>query len=372
MYPALAVWNALRGEDAGLQTLWVGGEGGMEADLVKREGIPFESIPAAGMHGVGLRALPGNALRLGRGLFAARRILRRFQPEALLFTGGYVAVPLALAARLPGLGFRRPQSALYVPDIEPGLALKTLAYFSDHIALTAPEGQAYFTHHSPAGRAPLSVTGYPVRQSLQPLPQQAARRQLGLEEGLPTLLVYGGSKGARSINRALLGVLGELLADLQVIHLSGQLDWAEVEAARQALAATDAPRAARYHAYPYLHEEMAAALSASDLVIARAGASTLGEFPLFGLPAILVPYPYAWRYQKVNADYLQQRGAAVMVRDADLPAQILPLVRRLMNNGSQRAAMQQAMRSLATPHAAAGIATILRSLAASPNGAKEA
>ncbi len=149
VYPALAVLQALSGKVS--QALWVGGEGGIEADMVKRENIAFEAIPAAGIHGVGLKSLPGNILRLTRGYFASRKILKAFKPDVLLFTGGFVAVPMALAG-IP------VQSLLYVPDIEPGLALKTIARYSDHIALTTPESTKYFK-----GNKPVSVTGYPTR-----------------------------------------------------------------------------------------------------------------------------------------------------------------------------------------------------------------
>ncbi len=132
-----------------------------------------------------------------------------------------------------------------------------------------------------------------------------------MSDQLPILLVFGGSTGARSINRALLAVLPELLKEMQIIHVSGKLDWAEVEAARgqlSGLSGEQADLAQRYRAYPYLHAEMGAALAAADLALSRAGASSLGEFPQAGLPAILVPYPYAWRYQKVNASYLAAAG----------------------------------------------------------------
>ena len=147
-------------------------------------------------------------------------------------------------------------------------------------------------------QAAVRVSGYPTRPELQVWDRQDAFRALELREDLPVVFVFGGSKGARSINRALLAVLPGILPDAQVLHISGSLDWPEIEAASQAL---PAELAERYHPYPYLHEEMGAALSVADLVVSRAGASTLGEFPLFGIPAILVPYPYAWRYQRINA-----------------------------------------------------------------------
>lgn len=341
-------------ETATPTVLWVGSLGGMETDLVKRSGIPFEAIPAAGVHGVGLRNLPGNLAQLGRGYRQAKRVLKCFQPDVLLFTGGYVAVPMALAGR-------KVPTLLYVPDIEPGLALKTLARFADCIALTADESRTYFPRHEN-----ISVTGYPVRPDMKSWTLDEARLVFGLTPDLPTLLVFGGSKGARSINRAVLGVFPDLLAEMQIIHISGWLDWPEVDAKRSAMAVTPGPQSLlmkRYHAYSYLHEEMGAALIAADLVLSRAGASVLGEFPTFGLPAVLVPYPHAWRYQRVNADYLAQHGAALVIEDAQLGEQILFEVRNLLRDVARRQEMQSAMRSLARPLAAQSIAQLLYGLA---------
>jgi UDP-N-acetylglucosamine--N-acetylmuramyl-(pentapeptide) pyrophosphoryl-undecaprenol N-acetylglucosamine transferase len=124
-----------------------------------------------------------------------------------------------------------------------------------------------------------------------------------------------------------------------------------------------------YRAYPYLHDEMGAAMAAADLVVSRAGASCLGEFPQFGLPAILVPYPHAWQYQMVNAQYLEEHGAAVVVKDSDLPAMLLPTVRRLMGDPQSLSRMRSSMGALAEPQAADRIASLLSSLAASGRGA---
>jgi UDP-N-acetylglucosamine--N-acetylmuramyl-(pentapeptide) pyrophosphoryl-undecaprenol N-acetylglucosamine transferase len=334
--------------------LWVGSIGGMEADLVRRSGTPFEAIPAAGVHGVGLRALPGNLAQLARGYRQAKRVLKQYRPNVLLFTGGYVAVPMALAGRkIPTL--------LYVPDIEPGLALKTLARFADCIALTTEASRTYFPRHEN-----VTVTGYPVRPDMKSWRLEEARQALGLTPHLPTLLVFGGSQGARSINRAVLEVLLDLLAEMQVVHISGRLDWSEVEAKRAEIAETPGPQSVlveRYRAFPYLHEEMGAALTAADLVLSRAGASVLGEFPAFGLPAVLVPYPHAWRYQRVNADYLAQHGAAQVIKDENLGEHILPVIQGLMRDATRRQQMQTAMRSLSRPLAAQSIAQLLYGLA---------
>jgi UDP-N-acetylglucosamine--N-acetylmuramyl-(pentapeptide) pyrophosphoryl-undecaprenol N-acetylglucosamine transferase len=344
VYPALSVLQAIQGN---AEVLWIGAEGGMETRLVERSGIPFRTIPAAGVHGIGLRTLPRNLRQLGRGIFASRRILQEFKPDVLFFTGGYVAIPMALA------GWKIP-SLLYVPDIEPGLALNTLARFADKITVTAEDSLRYFKH---PGR--ITMTGYPTRSDLAGWTRQTARRNLGLTDESPVLLVFGGSRGARSINNAVLINLPALLERTQVIHITGELDWPGMEAKMKELSKA---QMAHYHAFPYLHEEMGAALAAADLALSRAGASTLGEYPLFGVPAILVPYPYAWRYQKVNANYLVQHAAAVMLEDATLSDQILPTVNTLLGQPQKLASMRLAMQSLSHPEAAAEIGRQLLAL----------
>ncbi len=320
----------------------------METDLVTRAGVPYTAIPAAGVHGVSLRALPGNILQLGRGTLAASRILASFKPDVLLFTGGYVAVPMAVAGR-------KQPILLYVPDIEPGLALRVLARFADVIALTAEDSRPYF---NPRTRS--VVTGYPTRPELGHWEQSAARQKLGLSGDLPVLLVSGGSKGARTINLPVFQNLPALLALAQVVHITGSLDKPAAESARAAL---PEDLRLRYHVFDYLYEDMGAALAAADLAIGRAGASTLGEYPLFGLPAILVPYQYAWRYQKTNADYLRQHHAAIVLEAGQLDRQLLPTVRQLFGDPERLQAMRQAMHALAKPGAAAQIAGLLRELA---------
>ncbi|MCJ7435921.1 MAG: undecaprenyldiphospho-muramoylpentapeptide beta-N-acetylglucosaminyltransferase [Anaerolineales bacterium] len=347
IYPALAVHSALTSKRANVETLWVGGENGMEAELVKRANIPFAAVPAAGVHGVGLRALPNNLLKLARGMVVARRILRSFRPDVLFFTGGFIAAPMAFA------GWRVP-AMLYVPDIEPALALKVLSLFADSITVTAEASKKFFTRPER-----IHVTGYPLRADLSTWSREKATQRFGLSRGLPTLLIFGGSKGARSINMAALKYINDLLEIAQVIHVSGSLDWPVVEKTMNEL---PAHLKARYHAMPYLHD-MGAAYSVADLVVSRAGASTLGEFPLFGLPAILVPYPHAWRYQKVNADYLAQRGAAVILQDELLESELFSTVKVLLENPTKRESMRRATQILSHTDAAYAIADQLLTLA---------
>jgi UDP-N-acetylglucosamine--N-acetylmuramyl-(pentapeptide) pyrophosphoryl-undecaprenol N-acetylglucosamine transferase len=345
VYPALAVLQAAT--DMVEETLWVGGKGGIEAGLVSRANIPYTQISAAGVHGVGLRALPGNLVKLARGYFEAVKILRSFQPDVIFFTGGYVAVPMALAGR-------KVKTLLYVPDIEPGMALKVLSRFADMIALTDEKSSQYFK-----GKEDLAVTGYPVRNDLIPMTRADALKALGFSDNLPVILVMGGSKGAHSINQVVFDNLETILEKAQLVHLTGAL---EHQAAIEQKQLLQPVLAQRYQVHSYMHDELSAAFSAASLAVCRSGASTLGELPLFGLPAILVPYPYAWRYQKVNADHLVEKGGAVVVENAQLPAQLIPTLNTLLGDENRLAEMSRRMKALAIPHAADRIADLLLNL----------
>jgi UDP-N-acetylglucosamine--N-acetylmuramyl-(pentapeptide) pyrophosphoryl-undecaprenol N-acetylglucosamine transferase len=349
VYPALAVLQALNNE---AEVLWVGGEGGMETDLVARAGFPFKAISAEGVHGVGLRSIRAG-FKLVRGYFQARQLIADFKPDALFFTGGYVAIPVAFAGRdIP--------TVICLPDIEPGRALQLVANFADRIAAPAEDSRQFFPRRK---QGQVLVTGYPVRLDLNRWSRAEAHQVFELDPGKLTLFVTGGSKGAQSINRAIVNGLRELLSQVQLIHIAGETTWPEVKAAAAALPAS---LRANYRPYEYLHDQMGAAYAAADLAVTRAGASSLGELPLFGLPAILVPYPYAWRYQKVNAAYLAEKSAAVVLRDEDLAVELTAGILELIHNKNKRAAMQAAMQALALPNAAHQVAGLIRELVLSP------
>jgi UDP-N-acetylglucosamine--N-acetylmuramyl-(pentapeptide) pyrophosphoryl-undecaprenol N-acetylglucosamine transferase len=332
-----------------VEALFVGEGEGMERDLARRDGVEFAAIQAGALHGVGWRDQLRGALRLARGAAGAYRIVGAFRPDVVLLTGGFVGVPVSVAAWL-----RRAPSVVYLPDVEPGLALKVMARLATKVATTTDASAAYL----PASK--MVVTGYPVRAAFAWAGREAARARLGLPPDARVLLIFGGSKGARSINRALMAALPQLLrrSDRRVVHITGQADWAEVSAARAALPAAERDR---HLAFPYLHEEMVDALAAADLAVCRSGASALGELPAAGLPAVLVPYPHAWRYQKVNAQYLADRGAALILEDGalnDPERGLLSTVERLLEDSERMRAMRAASRRLARPDGAAAIAQL--------------
>ncbi len=348
VYPALAIALALRDIDPEVELTWVGTLTGMEGDLVRRHAIPFIGLPGGGLHGVALLNAVRNGWNLVRAVFVARQAMRTEKPAALLTTGGFVAGPVAVAARLQGV-----PAMVFVPDIEPAQSVKAIARLAQKVAVSVPESLEYF----PEGQG--VVTGYPLGDRITAWTRESGRAALGLDPDERVLLVFGGSRGARSINRAVLANVGALAELATIVHVSGTLDWPEVDAAR---ASMPAPVLARYHAYPYLHEQMGAAMAAADLVICRSGASVLGEFPHFGLPSILVPYPYAWRYQRVNAGWLEKRGAAAVLEDAALSEAIVDTVRRLLGDDVQLQEMAEAARKLARPDAATRAARLLLGL----------
>lgn len=349
MYPALTAVAELRQRCDELDVRWIGSSGGLEQPLIERAGIPFDSIPALGLRGKSPLATLQGLWALGQGYWRSRQLIEYFGPDALFVTGGYVSVPVTLAAWRAGIPV-----LIYLPDIEPGLAIKFLARFADCIAVSVPEAQPFFKPGLTV------VTGYPVRPDLfagsgasRAEARPAARRRLGLSDELPVLLVFGGSRGARSINRALTEHLEAYLEVCQVIHISGTLDADWVQARRAELSPL---LQNRYHATPYLHEEMVTALLAADLVVSRAGASIIGEYPAAGLPAILVPGPFAGAHQALNAAYLARPGAALVVEDADLNRLLKDTVLELITNKETLQSMRQAAQRLAQPEAAARLA----------------
>ncbi len=348
MYPALATAQALlRKKHEGHQLYFIGAVGGLESGLVAASGLDFAAVHAiyAGpLHGVSPLRVLASLFKLKIGTALALYRLRSIRPQVILLTGGWANLPLALAAR----ALRLP-IVIFLPDIEPGLTIRALKRFAAVVALTVDESAEYFPRNKTV------VTGYPLGESRLTATRAEGRAHFELDETRKTLLVFGGSQGARNINLALGEALPRLLDQgLQIIHITGENDWRRMLEQVGSLAGHP-----QYRAFAYLHEEMALALAAADLAVCRAGASTLAELPLFGLPAVLAPYPYAWRYQKVNADYLSERGAAICLRDQDLPAQLSDTVLELIHDDERLAQMRACSRALARHDGADALAKLL-------------
>ena len=300
------------------------------------------------LHGVNLLIKILSLARLMIGVLQSLWILLRHRPNAIFLTGGWVSVPIAVAAQL----YRIPV-VIFVPDVEPARTLKVLGRFAKVITATVDATRQFYPP-----RKTVVETGYPLRHNLQTATRDEGIAYFGLDLDKKTLLVFGGSRGSRAINRAIYGHIDELLSapELQIMHISGKLDAKEVQDAHDELALE---LQSRYYTHDYVHE-MGLAFAAADLVLCRAGASTLGEFPIFQLPAILVPLAYEWHYQEVNADWLASRGAAIRLDEPRLENELVSTVHNLLNNPDRLAEMQQAAAALARADGASNIArTIL-------------
>ncbi len=362
VYPALTVAAALRdicqaagraglnsGSAVGLQMLYIGVKGKMDAELAARAGIPFDGVTAAPLRTGTVPGTAHGAMTLAAGTASALRILRRFHPDVVFATGGYGSVGVGLAARL----LRRPL-LLFLPDVEAGMAVKALTKVADRIAVTVPAAL------DAVPRDKATVTGYPVRRQFFEAERGAARQRLGLDPGLPVLLVSGASSGANRINQAVAAWAPEFLREGQLLHLCGRADepWLRVERER-----VPEDLRARYHLYGYLHEDMAEALAAADLAVMRSGASTLGELPAARLPAVLVPGEYEGWDQSPNARYLEGEGAAVMLPQSRLEADLRSTVMGLLRAPARLSDMRAALARLARPDAAANLARLLMEMA---------
>ncbi len=328
--------------------LYVGRAESAEARLAARAQLPFEAIETGGVRGLAPWAAARNLGRMVRSVGRVRALMRRFQPDAVFVTGGYVSAPVIWASAAEKI-----PSVIYLPDLEPGWAIRATARWATRIAVSFPEVAQYFA------RGKAIVTGYPVRAEFFQTERTRACAKFQLDPNVPTITLLGGSSGAHHINQAAVAQLPELARLAQVIHVTGRTDESWVRQQVETLAG-DLP--SRFRVYGYRDDDLADALAAATLVVARAGAATLGEFPALGVPAILVPGPYAGLHQARNAQFLVERGAAVTVDDAALTVDLLPTITRLLADGSRLQAMREAMRALAQPRAAENLVALLQSL----------
>jgi UDP-N-acetylglucosamine--N-acetylmuramyl-(pentapeptide) pyrophosphoryl-undecaprenol N-acetylglucosamine transferase len=314
------------------EILFVGTERGIEARVLPREGFRLETIPVKGLKGRGIRGLVDGIWGIPAGLLRSLRIIWKFRPDLVIGLGGYASGPLLLAAKL-----RRLRCAIMEQNLRPGFTNKFLARFVDRVFTSYRESGAYFS----GGK--VLETGNPVRWRKLPAVKRGEKF---------VLLVFGGSAGAHHINLAVVDAMNrltDLAGGLQVIHQTGQADFAIVKAAYDSL-----PFEAEV--LPFI-EKMDEAYARADVVLCRAGATTVAELTAFGKAAILVPYPYAiYDHQRWNAQALQDQGAAEMILDQELNGDLL--ARRIHACVSDRQRIERmaaAARAMGRPEAAARI-----------------
>lgn len=357
IYPALAVARSLSARpelhDAP-ELRWLGGHRGLEATLVPAAGIPLRRLAArslrtteADIHAV------LDPIRLAASVPQATAILASERPAAIFTTGGYVAVPVLMAAAPLGIPV-----VMWDGNVIPGRAVRATARLAAALAVSFEATCRALASTSP--KRPCYVTGTPIRD-VAAIDRTAARARMdvGLDERV--LLIFGGSQAVRRFNAAVAEALPRLVERATVIHVTGDEGYATALAGREGL-----PEAARrrYRPYPFLRDEMLAALVAADLVVGRAGSSTLAEVAALGVPMVVVPYPHAAGHQRANAASLVAAGAARLVDDEAFDAEALLGAASLLDDPDAHAAMAAAARGLGRPGAADAVAELVMTAAA--------
>jgi UDP-N-acetylglucosamine--N-acetylmuramyl-(pentapeptide) pyrophosphoryl-undecaprenol N-acetylglucosamine transferase len=352
VYPALAVARALRDARPDVELDYVGGARGFERRLVAshelRGTLAYHELIVRSLRSAGIsHHVVLDPARLGASIPQAWLLLGKLAPAAVFTTGGYLALPLVLAARM-----RRIPTIVWEGNVQPGRATRAIGRYATRVAVSFPPTLDAFPGNS-------FVSGTPIR-SFAGIDRNAARHALGIDPADRLMLVFGGSQAVARLSAATLGALPRLLADWHVLHVTGEAGMADASAARQALPEELRPR---YAAEPFLTDRMADALMAADLVVGRAGSSTCAEVAAVGVASILVPYPYAGAHQRYNATYFAEQGAAVEVPDAELDADRLVDEAAALRDDGRRDAMAVAARGLGRPDAAASLAAELIALA---------
>lgn len=340
VFPALAVARVLR--ECGHQLLFIGTQEGMESRLVPEDGFEIVFVRSGGLNRVGLRRQMRTAFQLPGGVATAWRVLKRFRPDAVFSTGGFVAGPVSLASI-----FSNTPLIVLEPNAIPGFANRRVARRVHKALLGFPSTAAWF----PPGRS--EVIGYPVRPEFFSL-RPGQNREF-------TVLITGGSRGARSLNRASReswSLFKKSNAPVRIVHQTGV---AEHESLAREFAATGL----KGEVVPFIRN-MAEAFAGADLVMGRAGAGAVSEIAAGGMPSVLVPLPFAADdHQRRNAETLVNAGAARMLLDSELNgARLFDVVETLRRDGDELQRMRDRVRQFAKPGAAERAAAVLEETAA--------
>ena len=349
-YPIIAIAEALRDvvreEHLIEPTFYYLAPDPFDEKALFENGIAFIRIPAGKVRRYFSLRNASDLLLTFAGTLKAVGTLFHIYPDVIVSKGGYGSVPTLLAARL-----LRIPVIIHESDAKPGRASLLAAPFAKKIAISFESAADYFPEKT---RKKIARTGIPIRKALMRTESEGARQYLGLESGIPTVLVIGGSQGAVRINDAVIAALPELVAFANVIHQTGQANLASVEAIAQVTLDKN-PHADRYHPFGYLSEvSLQRAAGAADLVISRAGASSIAEIGLWKKPAILVPIPESVSHdQRTNAYSYARTGAATVIEEKNLaPHLLVAEIRRILEDPALAKKMGQSAEGFTDPDAA--------------------
>lgn len=313
IYPAVSIAKEIKKQHKTAEILFIGTERGLESSIVPKEGFKLIKIKVRGFRRKlsfeNITAVAESFI----GLFSVSRIIRDFKPDIVIGTGGYVCGSVLLAASLMNI-----PTLIHEQNAFPGITNKILSRLVDIIAVNFEEAKKYFPKNDK-----VIVTGNPIRSSMLSISKEEGLKEFGFDRGLPVIFVVGGSRGAKKLNESVMLLAKHCVGkkNFQMLHMTGETQYDDI---LKKYAGEKIPLDTGYlKVMPYIYN-MPHALAASDIVISRCGASTLSEITALGKPSILIPYPYATdNHQEYNARALEKHGAAIVILDRDLNAEIL-------------------------------------------------
>ncbi len=348
LFPGIALAESLTEKYPEAQIIFVGTPKGLEAKVIPKTGYQLNFISVRGFVGKSLNEKVKSLMSLLKSMFESKNIVDSFSPDIVFGVGGYASFPIVLTASL-----KKIPTIILEQNTVPGLANKLLSKFASAVAITYPETMEYFQ------REKTYLTGTPIRMRILEGDKQKAKKLFNIEEGRITILILGGSLGARKINKAMTEGLSYLLPlknKIHIIHQTGESDynWVANEYKNLTFRAT---------VLPFIYD-MVEAYSVADLVISRAGASTVAELTSIGKASILIPYPYAaYNHQEMNARRLLSRGACELILDRELNGEVLAKrINKILTNPEIMKEMEMASLAFGKPHAGEKIIEIAESL----------
>lgn len=351
IYPALTIAQEIAALEP-TDFLFVGSQTGLENEIVPKEGYPFTTLQLRGLERKFTARNMKSIYWAGKSVTKAMYILKKFAPDVVIGTGGYVCGPVLMAAAM-----LRIPTLIQEQNVVPGVTNRILSRMVNKIALGYAEARPHFH----ADRKCV-VTGNPIRRDFLAVEREEARRELDIEPDSFVLVVAGGSRGARTINQAVKSILPQIATSGNITLLMAT-GMAEYDNFMQDLPAEWRAVSSRIRIQPYLHE-MPQVVAAADLAVYRAGAIGIAELTAKGIPAILIPYPYATAdHQRFNAKVLEHHGAAVMIENNELQGELLwQTIDNIRMNPQLHQRMKEASLALGSPQAGREIAKLALSL----------
>ncbi|MED4452772.1 undecaprenyldiphospho-muramoylpentapeptide beta-N-acetylglucosaminyltransferase [Metabacillus fastidiosus] len=346
IYPALALINEMKRNDENIEFLYIGTEKGLEKGIVERAGIPFQSIEITGFKRKLSLDNIKTVIRFLKGVNDSKKMLKQFKPDVVIGTGGYVCGPVVYAAAKLGI-----PSIVHEQNSLPGITNKFLAKYVDKVAICFSEAEKYF----PADKVVL--TGNPRASEVIGADGKKGKESLGLTNGKKSVLIFGGSRGARAINNAVLQMIPALKnKDYEVVYVTGEVHYKNVMEKIEKMSSPP-----NIIIKPFIHN-MPDVLAGIDLIVSRAGATSLAEITALGLPSILIPSPYVTaNHQEVNARSLSDHDAAILLSEQALNGEVLlAQMDEILLNEQRLTQMAEASKKLGIPDAAKKLYDVMK------------